>query len=240
MGIKHKIGKVIIPRLPVSRLTFDLLRHELNAIRNRLGWNLLPHRIIRKRRLRKLRGVYVNLGSGGWLLPGFLHLDLYGGAAEVIRWDCCAGLPFGDGSARGIRVEHFVEHVEPRQHLPRLLAECYRVLEVGGTLRIVVPDAERFLKAYADGSPDAFAPLGFPPPFPSDLPTRMDLVNHVFHQWHEHRWGYDFETLEHRLRAAGFETVLKRNFGESDDPMLRTDREQHKPYSLYVDAVRQA
>ena len=32
-----------------------------------------------------------------------------------------------------------------------------------------------------------------PEPFPEDLPTRMDVVNHIFHQWHEHRWGYDFE-----------------------------------------------
>jgi predicted SAM-dependent methyltransferase len=172
------------------------------------------------------------------MLPGFVHLDLYGGAPEVVRWDCCVGLPFADKAAKGIRLEHFLEHVEPRRDLPRLLAECHRVLEPAGTLRVVVPDAERFLQAYVDGRPEAFATLGFQLPFPADLPTRMDLVNHIFHQWHEHRWGYDFETMAHRLRAAGFREVHRREFGESDDPMLRSDREQHRPYSLYADAVK--
>jgi predicted SAM-dependent methyltransferase len=111
-------------------------------------------------------------------------------------------------------------------------------LQPGGILRVIVPDAGRFLEAYCSGSDAAFAQLGFPRPFPGDLPTPMDVVNHIFHQWHEHRWGYDFETLAERLRTVGFQSIVQRGFGESSDPHMTADREQHKPYSLYVDAVK--
>jgi hypothetical protein len=66
----------------------------------------------------------------------------------------------------------------------------------------------------------------------------MDVINHVFHSWHEHRWAYDFETLSHRLRAAGFTVVERAGFGQSRLPSLAQDRDQHKPYSLYVEAVK--
>jgi predicted SAM-dependent methyltransferase len=238
MSLKQRMGNWMIPRLPLSRFAFDLLRGELNAASNRLAWRLLPHLWIRRRRLRNLRGIYVNVGSGGFLLPGFVHVDLFGGGPAVVRWDCTSRLPFGDGAARGIRMEHFLEHVEPRQQLPSLLADCHRILEPGGILRVVVPDAGRFLQAYCAGDDAAFAELGFAQPFPADLPTRMDVVSHIFHQWHEHRWGYDFETLAARLRTAGFESIVQQGFGESSDPHMAADREQHKAYSLYVDAIK--
>jgi hypothetical protein len=66
----------------------------------------------------------------------------------------------------------------------------------------------------------------------------MDVINHVFHQWHEHRWAYDFETLAHRLAAAGFATVQRSRFECSHDTRLAQDRDVHAPYSLYVEAIR--
>ena len=64
----------------------------------------------------------------------------------------------------------------------------------------------------------------------------MDVVNHIFHQWHEHRWAYDLETLALRLTSAGFDHVDAMKFGESLLPPLASDRVTHAPYSLYVDA----
>jgi predicted SAM-dependent methyltransferase len=238
MTLKQRLGKWLIPRLPMSRFTFDLLRLELNAWRVRLAWKLLPRRWIRLSRLRKLRGIYVNVASGPFLLDGFVHLDLFGGAPGVIPWDCGRSLPFADASCKGIRVEHFLEHIEPREDLPSFLGHCRRALQPGGALRVVVPDVEKYLRAYSRNDPGSFAELGFSPPFPADLPTRLDLVNHAFHQWHEHRWGYDFETLSDRLRRAGFSEVVKEAYGESVDATLAQDRPSHAPYSLYVDAIK--
>ena len=62
-----------------------------------------------------------------------------------------------------------------------------------------------------------FKALAVPDPFPADLPTRMGVVKHVFHQSHEHRWAYRQSLL----------------------PELASDREVHAPYSLYVEAVNE-
>ena len=79
-----------------------------------------------------------------------------------------------------------------------------------------------------------------PDPLPSDLPTRLDVVNHVFHQWHEHRWAYDVENLSWRLREAGFANIERSRFQVSRLPSLAADRDEHAAYSLYVECVKPA
>ena len=101
-----------------------------------------------------------------------------------------------------------------------------------------MPDAERYLQAYGRGDLSGFVELAVPIPFPDDLHTKLDLVNHVFHQWHEHRWAYDFETLCHRIRGAGFGQMERMSYQRSLDPELAQDREDHAPYSLTLDAVK--
>jgi predicted SAM-dependent methyltransferase len=119
-----------------------------------------------------------------------------------------------------------------------LFRECRRALAPGGVLRIIVPDAGRLLLAYAQGGRAAFDALGVPNPFPDDLPSAMDVVNHTFHQWHEHRWAYDEENLTARLHDSGFATTRRARFGESQLPPLAQDRTEHAPYSLYVEAIK--
>jgi len=238
LTLKQRVGQFIFPRLPITRFLFDILRDEVVAasVRAQNAW--LPWRRSRLRRVRARREVYVNVACGPQVLTGFVNLDLRHQDPEVIRWDSRRSLPLGDGAARGIRVEQFVEHLETREELPAFLADCHRALAPGGVLRIIVPDAERYLQAYCRGDLSGYRELAVPDPFPADLPTRMDVINHIFHQWHEHRWAYDFETLEHRLRAAGFTRIDKAGFESSRDPALARDRDVHAPYSLYVEATK--
>lgn len=186
--------------------------------------------------LQARRDLLVNVGCGPETLPGFVNLDLFPVAPDVITWDCRWGLPLAGASARGIRAEHFFEHLETREEAPAFLADAWRVLIPGGVLRIVVPDARRYIEAYLAPDRRGFDALGVPDPFPADLPTPLDIVNHVFHQWHEHRWAYDLETLAHRLRHAGFDDVQQMAFGQSLLPELGSDLAHHAAYSLYVDA----
>jgi predicted SAM-dependent methyltransferase len=235
--LKQWFNRWLFGRVHVSRFFLEQLRGEINALSVRLSYRVHPLRVRRLRNLRRSRDVYFNIACGPFPLAGFTNLDLSAMAPEVMPWDCRWNLPADDDSARGIRMEHFLEHVETRQELPSLLEDCKRVLRPGGVLRIIVPDAERYLRAYCRDDLQGFRELRVPDPFPDDLPTRMDVVNHTFHQWHEHRWGYDYETLAHRLRAAGFARVERMAFRRSLDPILAEDREEHAPYSLYVDAV---
>lgn len=235
---KHRLGKWLLPRLPVTRFVVEILRAESRsfvlAVKNRL----LPWRRRRIGNIVRSSGLRLNIASGPHVLPDFVNLDAHATHPHIVEIDCRRSLPFRDASVEGIRVEHFVEHLEPREELPSFIGHCRRVLVRGGVLRIIVPDAERYLQAYCRGDLGGFRELGVPIPFPDDLPTRMDIVNHTFHQWHEHRWGYDFETLAHRLMESGFERVERTRFAHSLDPLLATDREEHSRYSLYVDAVR--
>ena len=238
MTVKQRFGRWLFAHLPITRFLFDQLRVEAKAFLSKLGAAVLPWRRRRLGRVRRGRNLQVNVACGPHVLAGFVNLDLFPCRADVIGWDCRRNLPLTDGSAAGIRIEHFIEHLEPREELPTLLRDCFRVLEIGGILRIVVPDAERYLRAYCREDLIGFKELAVPDPFPEDLPTRMDVVNHVFHQWHEHRWGYDFETLADRLRRAGFTRIHCSAYRSSLDPELAQDREVHAPYSLYVEAVK--
>jgi predicted SAM-dependent methyltransferase len=235
---KQQIGALIFPRLPISRFLFDILRDERRAAAIRFKNAVVPWRRARIARTQRTAGHYVNAACGPHVLDGFLNLDTIDTVAGVQPWDCRMSLPLGDGMAAGIRAEQFVEHLETREELPAFLAAAHRALRTGGVLRVIVPDAARYLEAYCRPDRSGFRELAVPEPFPPDLPTRMDVVNHVFHQWHEHRWGYDFETLAHRLRAAGFATIVQTAYRQSLDPKLAADREVHAPYSLYVDAVK--
>src|SRR5437764_498557 len=137
--LKHRIGCWLIPRLPISRFAFDILRTELNAFLCRLSWRWFPNRRQQLKRLKKLTDVHVNVACGPNVAAGYLSVDLYPSSPNVIPWDCRRSLPFGNCAAKGILIEHFVEHVEPRESLPLLLADCYRVLQDAGVLRVVVP-----------------------------------------------------------------------------------------------------
>jgi len=235
---KQRLGAWFFPRLPITRFLFEQLRTEMNCEKVRWQNALLPSRRRVLRQVRQMRDIHANIACGPRSLDGFLNLDLHRLTQEVISWDCRWELPFADGSVAGARVEHFLEHLEPREELPAFLKACLRVLKKGGVLRIIVPDAERYLQAYCRSDLSGFGELAVPTPFPAELPTRMDVVNHVFHQFHEHRWGYDFETVAHRLHANGFGRVERTAYQRSLDPLLAQDCENHAPYSLYVDAIK--
>ncbi len=238
LTFKQRAGRWLFPRLPITRFLFDILRDEMAAWIVRAQNACLPGRRRRLRRLRAARELYVNVACGPQVLDGFVNLDLHPAGGEVVAWDARRSLPLSDGTARGIRAEQFVEHLETIEELPAFLRDCYRTLAPGGVLRLIVPDAERYLHAYCRPDLSGFRELDVPDPFPDDLPTRMDVINHVFHQRHEHRWAYDFETLAHRLSAAGFGAVQRKSFRQSHDARLAQDRDVHAPYSLYVEAIR--
>ena len=199
---------------------------------------VLPWRRSRLRRLRAMREVYVNVACGPQVLAGFVNLDLRSDDASVVTCDTRRDLPVGDGAARGIRAEQFVEHLETREELPLFLSSCHRALAPGGYCASSCRTPSAICRCTAAAICRGSGIFEVPNPFPVDLPTRMDVINHVFHQWHEHRWAYDFETLEHRLRGAGFTRIERAAYQSSRDSMLAHDRDVHAPYSLYVEAIR--
>ena len=238
LTLKQRLGRWLIPLFPFSRRTFEILRFEAGCLTQRLVNLLNPAYRVRIKALRRMQGLAVNLGSGGRGLPGWINMDARPNHLDhCIAYDIRRPLPFATGSVARILAEHVIEHLDFREDIPRVLEEFHRVLQHGGVVRIVVPDAERFLCAYAGNSREEFARLGWNlDRLPSDIFTRMHVINHVFHQDGEHQFGWDFETMSWALDRAGFEEICRCRFGESLDPGLAIDQPNHAPYSLYVEA----
>jgi predicted SAM-dependent methyltransferase len=142
-------------------------------------------------------------------------------------------------SCEGIHVEHFFEHLAPKDERPRFLSECRRCLQEGGILRIVVPDAELYVRAYSAAGWDDLNRVSCGGVAPEQVfRTKMEALNHVFLQEAEHYGGYDAETLGLVLSETGFRDVMRTSWRQGTFPGGPIDRELHRPYSLYFEAKR--
>ena len=236
---KQRLGRFLIPRLPMTRHVFNHFRWELDAWWVRLNSRLNPFYVARRIKIKSGDNLSVNVACGGGAREGWINLDLMIHKNLSLRHDCRKGLPLRKESARRIRCEHFLEHLDREEEAPFFLKSCFECLKTGGILRVVVPDAGRFLLAYPSGKKEDWAALGWNlDELPQGFHTPMDIINHVFRQREEHAYAYDFETLSRALRQAGFREIRKCEFGVSPDPQLCGDLPEHRLYSLYVEAVK--
>lgn len=196
-----------------------------------------------RRRFAGQTGLWVNFGAGGAGREGWVNVDGFQQPGVNCLLDGRAPMPFADGSVAGLYSEHFFEHLGYPEEAGAFLRECHRVLQPGAVLRLIVPDGEAYLNAYGEPGWDALAiirPLNpaHQDPYGRSFATKMELVNEVFRQGGEHKFAYDYETLELQLKRAGFTRVSRSQFGESADPKLLLDFTHRACESLYVEARR--
>ncbi|MBI1883171.1 MAG: hypothetical protein HYS08_03065 [Chlamydiae bacterium] len=240
MRIKQYLGQLIIPKLPFTRHVFNHIRWEINAMWIQINNFINPYYLWKNLRIRRFRNLSVNIGCGPFGKKGWVNLDLMKMPNLYLRYDCRKRLPFRVNSVTRIRCEHFLEHLDPKEQVPMFLKSCLESLQEGGILRIIVPDAERYLLAYKSQKKADWIALGWDlENLPEGFKTQIDIINHVFRQCEEHLYAYDFETLSGLLQQVGFNKVVKSNFGVSVDQMLCDDLPNHKPYSLYVEALKE-
>lgn len=175
------------------------------------------------------RSVKLNLGSGRLKKDGFLNIDLFPPADLTL--DLRRGLPFESNSCGLIFSEHCFEHFDYPEPISQILRECLRVLMPNRTLVFSVPDTEWPLTDYREGphSPYFLACERYAW-HPKECTTRMEHINYHFRQGEEHRFAYDFETVEKLLTFIGFVDVRPRSY----DPTL--DSEDRRVGSLFVSA----
>ena len=155
--------------------------------------------------LREPGDLQLHLACGTNRLPGWVNIDILGMHPDFY-WDLRRGIPFPDGSARAVFLEHFLEHLTYGQVLDTL-AECYRVLGPGGRIRAGVPDFGRYMESYVgDGA--------FIEELRPQRPTSLLAVAEVALD-HGHRSVWDGTTLKLVLAEAGFVNVELRTFGDS-------------------------
>ena len=235
---KSRVGEFIIPKLPISRQAFDFLRFELNAVLLRASCNLNPIKIRKIKQVTQKDHLSVNIGAGPFGEEEWVNLDMFLANNISFTYDCRRKLPFNDNSVARIRCEHVLEHLDRRDETPYFLKECFRCLEPGGVLRIIVPDAQKFINAYCQNTEQAWANLDIPVSSFNEEWQPMDALNKIYHQGGEHKFGYDFETMKITIQKAGFQQIQRMDYRQSIDPLLINDQANHKAESLYVECLK--
>jgi predicted SAM-dependent methyltransferase len=222
----HRILFFILPRQ-----TLAPLRDELHLLRVRL-----QSLVQRPPDAANQKHLLVNIGAGPLGRDGWINIDGWMNPGITFVHDCRHGIPLANNAARAIYAEHFLEHIDYIEDVPVFLHECLRILEPGGVLRIIVPDAEKYLDAYATPGWDKMRLLQKEPSF-----TKMEIVNEIFRGGGcgiLHRYAYDFETIDKVLTKAGFREIRKLSFGLSALPELAIDHPNRAHESLYVEAMK--
>jgi predicted SAM-dependent methyltransferase len=180
--------------------------------------------------------IYLNLGSGprGVVDSHWINVDGYWDINVHYLMDFGRKWPFPDNCLNGIFCEHVFEHFD-LEHGYALLREALRVLQPGGSVRIIVPDGAKILRTYCEN--------------PSELSSHrqtetghaMEAVNSYFRQRYEHQFIYDGELLIYQLARAGFNRIELVSYGVGEvSRSIILDDQKYSWESLYVEAAKPA
>lgn len=197
-----------VPGSGINRLIGKVLPQSWRPKARLLATNWMAP--VQKRKARKFAKsndtVKLNLGCGTLPLDGWCNMDLYGLPADVY-WNITKKLPFKDNSVDAIFHEHVMEHIDAWDGY-HFIKDSYRALKPGGILRIVMPDASRYISSYFDPQHK------FMNKWRPGRPTPMIVLQEEFYGF-SHKAIYDFETLELFCKIAGFKDIQQKSFGDS-------------------------
>lgn len=203
----------------------------------------------------------LNLGSGPTAVEGWTNVDFGLGArlarlplfsalnrrarffrsqwdSNILIHDLTRPLPFSDESADVVYSSHTLEHFDKATGLA-FLAECHRVLKIGGIIRIVVPDLAEFVGRYTRGelaADDFVEQLGVLPDIRDSARLTRFLSPFIAFP---HRCMYDEAILLERLEQAGFDAGRRDPFS-SDIPDIANVESRHRTVGAVIVEGRKA
>lgn len=142
---------------------------------------------------------------------------------EFVHHDLAFGIPFPDDSVDYIYTSHFLEHLD-KAVARNLLEESFRVLRLGGIMRISVPDLDYAIRLYSEGNH-------------REMLDDYFFVEERGNSFSVHRYMYNFQMLRQSLSEIGFSRVNRKEFqrGDVPDTLLLDNRPE---CSLFIEAVK--
>lgn len=186
---------------------------------------------------------------------------------NIVAHNLINGIPYPDNTFDVVYHSHVLEHIDKSNAFDALL-ENYRVLKLGGTLRVCVPDLEFIVKNYlhsleisrASGLDiceshdeaigllleqsvrrEAFGSSQQPRPRRS---IENFLLGDARSRGETHQWMYDTVNLGSLLRKVGFSQITIQEFNTSQVNQLTSygldeyNGSQYKPHSIYMEAIK--
>jgi predicted SAM-dependent methyltransferase len=157
----------------------------------------------------------LQIGCGPQVIEGWINVDNQPYPGIDFLWDASRGLPFLN--ATHVFAEHFIEHLRYDDGLA-FLRECRRVLSDEGRVRLSTPNLDWVIRAC------------YRQQWADDAEAIYDCMsaNRAFRGW-GHQYVYNAAALTMLLREAGFATVERFGYGQSNDPVL-ANLERHEQY----------
>jgi predicted SAM-dependent methyltransferase len=167
----------------------------------------------------------LNIGCGkkhlgeGWLNADIRYGQIYLNATKKF--------PFADNTFNYIFSEHFIAQIK-LAHGKHFLAECFRVLNKGGVLRLTTPDLEFHIRLYLSGeyqnvNMDQYSSrLKL---YYKKAPSRCEFINDYMRLFGK-KFNYDYDFLLKKCQEAGFRDIKRVECHMSEHEALR-NLEQH-------------
>lgn len=156
----------------------------------------------------------LHLGCGSKILEGFINVDARP-FDSVITDDVTTLSLFKSGSTDLIYACHVLEHI-CRHEINNVLKRWFEILKPGGTLRVAVPDFDQVVHLYKNNVPIE------------------DLIGFLYggqdYDFNFHRYCWNFESLEKDLKNAGFFSVRRYEWRETEHADIDDYSQSYHPH----------
>jgi ubiquinone/menaquinone biosynthesis C-methylase UbiE len=154
---------------------------------------------------------------------------------------------FSDNSVDVVYASHLFEHLS-LSYAQQFLTKSYRVLKSGGVIRLVVPDLYQLAQIYIDSykSKDTRAASNFlywtnlfqENTYPDHLSPIVKAINLWQDYPHQHKYMYDFLSLEKTLLQAGFVDLQESSCAQSQyiPEIKQVEHNSEGVASIYLEA----
>ena len=188
----------------------------------------------------------LNIGSSNDIIPGWVNIDRNPGKGVTVL-DVRNGLSYHDNSVELIFSAHCIDHLSFNEVL-NFLKECYRVLKIGGTIRITVPDMRKHIIHYLRWKIDNDDKIWI------DYVTK-DHIDNIYHgidnlfriltqvddDYGDHHSIFTHDILWLRFMHAGFDyrKIVISQYKNSNVEEMRGDKfDNREKFTLFMEAVK--